>query len=92
MPRVALSLTLAAAWLAPRGALGREQLRVQAGAQLVNLGFVRAVGAAEVSGGLTDEVSEPIRSGEITLTAPEAIAAHASDDRQTDRRRCCERR
>jgi hypothetical protein len=74
LPIVA-ALTLAGSSVS---AFGREQLRVRANAALVNLGLVRTAGGTELSGGLADEVSEPIVAAEIVLPLPEMSAEHAA--------------
>jgi hypothetical protein len=80
--RIALASTLAASSPA---AFGREQLRVRAGAEFVNLGLVRAPGGTELSGGLSDEVGQPIADAEIVLPVPEDVGERATSCRSGDR-------
>ncbi len=67
------------------GAAGaREALRVHADAAFVNVGLVRGPDALEVSGGLRDEVGQPVQDADVTLSVAED-GANASGCRAGER-------
>ncbi len=71
---LALSRTLSA----------REQLRVRADTELVNLGLVRAPSTVEVSGVLRDDAGHPIGESSIVVTLPSEVAVRPLSCRPGD--------